>query len=73
MKIAASLILTTVVILALFLLLMDALGVSFGVRVGGNLFADEWPGSVRPAYLSLLAVAAAGGLYLLWRSGRRVG
>ena len=72
MKIVASLILTAVVILALFLFLMDVLGISFGVRIGGNLFADEWSGSVKPGYRFLLAVAAAGGLYLLWRGGRRV-
>ena len=73
MKIAATLILTAVAILALFFLLMDALGVSFGVRVGGNIFADEGLGSVSPAHLILLTLVAVGGLYVLWRSGRRTG
>jgi hypothetical protein len=73
MKIAATLILTAVAFLALSLLLMGVLGVSVGVRVGGNLFADEGLGSVNRVYLVLLALAAAGGLYLLWRDGRRAG
>jgi len=71
MKIAASFILTAVAILALFFLLMGVLGVSFGVRVGGNLFADESLSSVSPAHLGLLTLAAVGGLYLLWRGKRR--
>ena len=73
MRIAATLILTAVAIPALFLLLMGALGVSFGVRVGGNLFADEGLSSISPAYLILVIVASAGGLFLLWRGGRRIG
>ena len=70
MRIVAATILTAVIILALFFLLVGALGVSFGVRVGGNLFADEGFGSLRPAYVVLLILAAGCGLYLLWRSNR---
>jgi len=73
MKIAATVILTAVAILALFFLLMGALGVSFGIRVAGNLFADEGVGPVSPAHLVLLTLAAVGGLYLLWRGGRWIG
>jgi hypothetical protein len=73
MKIAATLVLSAVAMLALCLLLMGVLGVSFGVRIGGNLFADEGLSSVSPVYLILLTLAAAGGLYLLWRDGRRAG
>ena len=73
MKIAVTLILTALAILALFFLLMGALGVSFGVRIGGNLFADAGLGRVSPAHLVLLTLAAVGGLYLLWRGGRRAG
>ena len=71
MKIAATLILTAVVILALFFLLMAALGINFGVRVGGNLFAEEGLSSVSPIYFGLLTLAAVGGLYLIWRDGAR--
>ena len=70
MKIVAAIILSAVITLALFFLLMSALGVSFGVRVGGNLFADEGFGSLRPAYVVLLILAAGCGLYLLRRSNR---
>ena len=73
MKIAATLILMVVAILALFLLVMGAIGVSFGVRVSGNLFADEGLRSISPAYLILLILASAGGLFLLWRGSRRAG
>ena len=71
MKIAATLILMSVATLALFLLLMGALGVGFGVRVGGSLFADEGLSSISPVYLILLILASAGGLFLLWRGSRR--
>lgn len=71
MKTAATVVLTAVAILALIFLMMGVLGVSFGVRVGGNLFADQSLGSVRPAHLLLLIFAAVGGLYLLWRGRRR--
>lgn len=70
MKIAATLVLLAVAVLALFLLLLRALGVSFGIRVSGNIFADEGGGFLRPAYLILLICAAAGCLSLLWRGGR---
>ena len=73
MKIAATLILTAVAVLALCFLMLGALGLSFGVRVGGNLYGDEGLGSVSRVYLVLLTLAAAVGLYLLWRSGRRAG
>jgi membrane protein DedA with SNARE-associated domain len=71
MKIAATFILTAVAILAVSFLLLSVLGVSLGVRVGGNLFADESLGSVSPAHLVLLTLAAMSGLYLLWRGRRR--
>ena len=71
MKITVTLVLAVVAILALLLLLMGVLGMSIGVRVGGNMFADEGLGSVSPVYLLLLTLAAAVGLYLLWRDGRR--
>lgn len=70
MKIVATLVLLAVALLALFLLLLRALGLSIGIRVSGNIFADEGGGLLRPAYLILLICAAAGGLYLLWRGGR---
>ena len=72
MKVAATVVLTAITILALFLLLLSAFGISFGVRVGGNLFADAGLSSVNPVYLILLTLAA-GGLYLIWQGGRRAG
>jgi hypothetical protein len=45
MRIAVTLILVTVAVLSLIFLLSGTLGVSFGVRVGGSLFAGEGFGS----------------------------
>ncbi len=73
MKIAATLILSAIALLALLLLLMGVLGVSVGFRVGGDLFADEGLNSISPVHLILLMLASAGGLFLLWRGSRRAG
>ena len=69
MKVVATLMLIAVIILALLFLLMASFGVSFGIRVSGNIFAEEGVGLLRPAYL-ILMLAAGGGLYLMWRGGR---
>ena len=70
---AVTLVLIAVAILSLFLLLMGWLGVSVGVRISDNLFVDEGLGSVGRVSLILVTMVAAGGLYLLWRDGRRAG
>jgi hypothetical protein len=70
MRVAATIFLIAVVILALFLVLFGALGVSFGIRVGGDTFAAENFGLLRPTYLILLICVAVVGLYFLQRSGR---
>lgn len=67
MKIVMTLILSLLIILALLYLLMGALGISIGVRIAGNMFAEEGLASVGPAYLVPLILLACGGLYLLWR------
>jgi hypothetical protein len=73
MRIAVTLVLMVVAILALFLLLMGWLGVGVGVRASGNLFVDEVVGPVGRVSLILVTLAVAGGLYLLWRDRRRAG
>ncbi len=69
MKMVITLVVVVLYILALFYLLMGALG--FGLRIGGNIYAEEGFGSLRATYLVLLVLLACGGLYFLWRITRR--
>jgi len=69
MKVVFTLLAGVIYILALFYLLMGTLG--FGLRIGGNIYAEEGFGSLRVAYLILLIVFICGGLYFLWRFARR--
>ncbi|CAN5445313.1 MAG: hypothetical protein ACR2GW_04470 [Pyrinomonadaceae bacterium] len=69
MKVVFTLLAGVIYILALFYLLMGTLG--FGLRIGGNIYAEEGFGSLRVTYLVLLIVFICGGLYFLWRFARR--
>jgi glucan phosphoethanolaminetransferase (alkaline phosphatase superfamily) len=69
MKIGITLLLLLLLVLALASLLMSALGISMGVRVGGNMFVEE-TASVGAIYLVPLILLTCGGLYLVWRNGR---
>ena len=55
MKIAITLILTVFAILALFLFLMGVLGLTVGVRVGGNLFPMRASARLIPSISSCLS------------------
>ncbi len=69
MKVVFTLVAVVIYILALFYLLMGTLG--FGLRIGGNIYAEEGFGSLRVTYLILLIALVCGGLYFLWRIARR--
>ena len=70
MKIVITLVVAVVYILILFYLLMGTLG--FGLRIGGNIYAEEGFGQLRITYLALLILMVLVGLFLLWqRSVRR--
>jgi F0F1-type ATP synthase membrane subunit a len=69
MKKVLTLVVAVVYILALFYLLMGTLG--FGLRIGGNIYAEEGFGSLRATYFALLILLACGGVYFLWRITRR--
>ena len=69
MKLVITIVVAVSYILALFYLLMGALG--FGLRIGGNIYAEEGFGSLRTTYLALLILLACGGVYFLWRVTRR--
>ena len=69
MKKAITLVVAVVYILALLYLLMGTLG--FGLRIGGNIYAEEGFGSLRATYLALLILLVCGGVYFSWLVTRR--
>ncbi len=69
MKLVFTLVAVVIYILALFYLLMGSLG--FGLRIGGNIYAEEGFGSLRVTYLVLLILLTCGGMYFFWRIARR--
>ncbi len=69
MKVVIILVVAAVYILALFYLLMGTLG--FGLRIGGNIYAEEGFGSLRATYLVVLILFVCGGMCFLWRIARR--
>jgi len=58
-------------IVALLYLILSALGFSFGVRIGGNIYAEQGFGFQRTTYLVLLVLLLCGGCYSVWRINRR--
>ena len=70
MKVVVYPVAVVIYTLALLYLLLGALGFSFGVRIGGNMFADEGFGFHRTTYLVLLVLLVSGGFYLVWRINR---
>jgi F0F1-type ATP synthase membrane subunit a len=69
MKRVITLVVAIIYILALFYLLMGTLG--FGLRIGGNIYAEEGVGSLRATYLALLILLVCGGVYFSWLATRR--
>jgi hypothetical protein len=69
MKRVITLVVAIIYILALFYLLMGTLG--FGLRIGGNIYAEEGFGSLRATYLALLILLVCGGVYFSWLVTRR--
>ena len=73
MKVVVYLVAVFIYIGALFYLLLGALGFGFGLRIGGNIFAEESFGFHRTTYLVLLILLLFGGFYSVWRINRRSG
>ena len=71
MKLIVYVISGVIYVLALLYLLFGALGFTLGVRVGGNMFADEGFGFQKTTYLILLLLLLSGGFYFAWRIKRR--
>ena len=72
MKVVVYLVVLVIYIAALVYLLLGALGFGFGLRVGGNAFAEEGFGFQRTTYLVLLVLLLCCGLYSVWRINRRL-
>ena len=56
MKLVVYLVAVVIYSAALLYLLLGALGFSFGVRIGGNIYAEEGFGFQRRTYLVLLVL-----------------
>lgn len=69
MKVVVYLVAIVIYIAVFLYLLLHVLG--FGVRIGGNLFADEGVAFHRTTYLVLLFLLVCGGFYVVWRINRR--
>ena len=70
MKVVVYLVAVVIYIGALLYLLLGALGFGFGLRIGGNIFAEEGFGFQRTTYLALLVLLLFGGFYSVWRIKR---
>jgi hypothetical protein len=71
MKVVAYFVAVVIYAGALLYLLLGALGFSFGIRIGGNLFADEGLGLQRTTHLVLLVLLLVAGFYSVWRINHR--
>ncbi len=68
MKVVVYLAAVVIYIAALLYLLLCVLGFSFGLRIGGNIYAEI--GFQRTTNLVLLVLLVCGGLYSVWRINR---
>jgi hypothetical protein len=71
MKVIGYFVAAVIYVAVFFYLLLGVLGVGFGVRIGGNLFAEEGFAFERSTSLVLLILLVGGGFYSLWRINRR--
>ena len=71
MKVVIYLVAVVIYSAALLYLLLSALGVSFGVRIGDNIYAEENSGFQRTSYVVLLILLVCGGFYFVRRVNRR--
>ena len=71
MKVVGYFVAVVIYIAALLYLLLGVLGFHLGLRIGGNLYAEEGFAFHRSIYLVLLVLLGLGGFYFFWRINRR--
>jgi hypothetical protein len=71
MKVIVYVVAGVIYIAALLYLLLSVLGFGFGLRVGGNIYAEAGFGLQRATYLALLVLLVCGGFYSVCRINRR--
>ena len=68
MKVVGYLVAVVIYVAVLLYLLLGVLDLRIGVRIGGNLYADEVFAFQRSTSLVLLVLLVLGGVYSFWRS-----
>ena len=71
MKVIGYFVAVVIYVGALLYLLLSVLDFRLGVRIGGNLYAEEGFALQRSTYLVLLVLLVLGGFYSAWRINRR--
>lgn len=71
MKVIGYFVAAVIYIAVLLYLLLGVLGIHFGVRIGGNLYAEEGFAFQQSTHLVLLVLLACCGVYFVWRINRR--
>lgn len=71
MKIVGYVVAVVIYLAALLYVLLGVLGFRLGLRIGGNLYAEEGFAFQRSTYLVLLVLLVWGGFYSVWRINRR--
>ncbi|MEP6913067.1 MAG: hypothetical protein ABI923_09945 [bacterium] len=71
MKVIGYVVAVVIYLVVLLYLLLGVLDLHIGVRIGGNLYAEEGFAFQRSTYLVLLVLLGLGGFYSFWRINRR--
>ena len=70
MKVVGYVVAVVTYITALLYLLLGVIGFHFGIRISGNLFAEEGFALPKSTCLVLLVLLVCGGFYSVWRINR---
>jgi hypothetical protein len=71
MKVIGYFVAALIYLAVLLYLLLGVLGFNLGVRIGGNLYAEEGFAFQQRTYVVLLVLLVCGGVYSVWRINRR--
>ena len=71
MKVVGYVVAVVIYVAVLLYLLLGVLGFHLGIRIGGNLYAEEGFAFQSSTYLVLLVLLISAGCYSFWRIRRR--